>query len=120
MRIYFIFISYMLCNLSYLSNAFVNINIYGTGLYLPYSMGVIGYIKNNIPIKNYNITGISGGAWCSLLYTQVTVKFCISIFPLVILHFVKSVTLLVLHEAFNADRLFEIKLYIPSFNAFGL
>ena len=56
MRIYFIFISYMLCNLSYLSNAFVNINIYGTGLYLPYSMGVIGYIKNNIPIKNYNIT----------------------------------------------------------------
>ena len=72
MRIYFIFISYMLCNLSYLSNAFVNINIYGTGLYLPYSMGVIGYIKNNIPIKNYNITGISGGAWCSLLYTQET------------------------------------------------
>ena len=72
MRIYFIFISYMLCNLSLLSNSFVNINIYGTGLYLPYSMGVIGYIKNNIPIKNYNITGISGGAWCSLLYTQET------------------------------------------------
>ena len=61
--------SLMLCNLSYLS-AFVNINVYGTGLYLPYSIGVVGYIKNNIPIKNYNITGISGGAWCSLLYTQ--------------------------------------------------
>ena len=27
---------------------------------------------DNIPIKNYNITGISGGAWCSLLYTQET------------------------------------------------
>jgi hypothetical protein len=50
--------------------AYVNINIFGTGLYLPYSMGVIGYIKKNIPIKDYNITGISGGAWCALLYTQ--------------------------------------------------
>ena len=38
--------SLMLCNLSHL-HAFVNITI-----------------------KNYNITGISGGAWCSLLYTQ--------------------------------------------------
>jgi len=72
MRIYFIFMSLMLCNLSLLSKAFVNINVYGTGLYLPYSIGVVGYIKNNIPIKNYNITGISGGAWCSLLYTQET------------------------------------------------
>jgi hypothetical protein len=50
--------------------AYVNINIFGTGLYLPYSMGVIGYIKKNIHIKDYNITGISGGAWCALLYTQ--------------------------------------------------
>ena len=61
--------SLILCNLRYL-NAFVNINVYGTGLYLPYSIGVVGYIKKYIPIKNYNITGISGGAWCSLLYTQ--------------------------------------------------
>jgi len=51
-------------------NAFTSINIYGTGLFLPYSMGVIGYIKNNIEIGDYKITGISGGAWCSLLYTQ--------------------------------------------------
>lgn len=50
--------------------AYVNINVYGTGLYLPYSAGVIGYIKKHIPIKEYKITGISGGAWCSLLYTQ--------------------------------------------------
>ena len=54
----------------YMSRAYVNINIFGTGLYLPYSMGVMGYIKKNIPIKDYNITGISGGAWCALLYTQ--------------------------------------------------
>jgi hypothetical protein len=50
--------------------AFTNINIYGTGLFLPYSMGVIGYIKKNIFVPDYKITGISGGAWCSLLYTQ--------------------------------------------------
>jgi hypothetical protein len=56
--------------LNNMSFAYVNINIFGTGLYLPYSMGVLGYIKKNIPIKNYNITGISGGAWCALLYTQ--------------------------------------------------
>lgn len=48
--------------------AYVNINILGTGLFLPYSMGVIGYIKAHVPIKDYKITGVSGGAWCSLLY----------------------------------------------------
>ena len=56
--------------LNNMSLAYVNINIFGTGLYLPYSMGVLGYIKKYIPIKNYNITGISGGAWCALLYSQ--------------------------------------------------
>jgi len=53
-----------------ITNAFMNINICGTGLYLPYYLGVIGYIKKHFPIENYNITGTSGGAWCSLLYTQ--------------------------------------------------
>ena len=53
-----------------IEKAFTNINIYGTGLFLPYSMGVIGYIKKNIFVPDYKITGISGGAWCSLLYTQ--------------------------------------------------
>jgi hypothetical protein len=54
-----------------IAKAFTNINIYGTGLFLPYSMGVIGYIKKNIVVHDdYKITGISGGAWCSLLYTQ--------------------------------------------------
>lgn len=52
------------------ANAYVNINVFGTGLFLPYSIGVIGYIKKHIPIEDYKITGISGGAWCSLLYTQ--------------------------------------------------
>lgn len=64
---FIIFSSILLNNMSI---AYVNINIFGTGLYLPYSMGVVGYIKKHIPIKKYNITGISGGAWCALLYTQ--------------------------------------------------
>tara|TARA_B110000483_G_scaffold117882_1_gene142539 strand:+ start:35 stop:760 length:726 start_codon:yes stop_codon:yes gene_type:complete len=63
---------YLLILISFanIANAFTSINIYGTGLFLPYSMGVIGYIKKNIEIGDYKITGISGGAWCSLLYTQ--------------------------------------------------
>lgn len=65
---YLIILSSVLVN--NMSKAYVNINIFGTGLYLPYSMGVIGYIKKNIPIADYNITGTSGGAWCALLYTM--------------------------------------------------
>ena len=48
--------------------AYTNINILGTGLFLPYSIGVIGYIKSHLPIQDYRLTGVSGGAWCSLLY----------------------------------------------------
>lgn len=51
------------------SNALIQINVLGTGLFLPYSLGVVGYIKKNIPIDEYKITGISGGSWCSLLYS---------------------------------------------------
>jgi hypothetical protein len=52
------------------ANAYVNINMYGTGMFLPYSIGIIGYIKQHFPLTNANITGISGGAICSILYTQ--------------------------------------------------
>ena len=48
----------------------MNINIYGTGMFLPYSIGIIGYIKKHFPLTDVNITGISGGAICSILYTQ--------------------------------------------------
>jgi len=61
---------YILLFMLNIVKAYTSINIYGTGLFLPYSLGVIGYIKKNIPITDYRITGISGGAWCSLLYTQ--------------------------------------------------
>ena len=50
-------------------NAYVCINILGTGLYLPYSLGIVGYIKTCIPINdNIKLSGVSGGSWCSLLY----------------------------------------------------
>jgi hypothetical protein len=49
-------------------SAYININVLGTGLYLPYSLGVLGYIKKNINIPEYKLTGISGGAWISLIY----------------------------------------------------
>jgi len=50
----------------------MNLNIYGTGMFLPYSIGIIGYIKKHfsIPLTDLNITGISGGAICTILYTQ--------------------------------------------------
>ena len=39
-----------------------------TGLYFPYTLGALGYIKTVIKPKNIEFTGISGGSWCSLIY----------------------------------------------------
>jgi hypothetical protein len=44
--------------------------MYGTGMFLPYSIGIVGYIKKHFLLPDVNITGISGGAICSILYTQ--------------------------------------------------
>ena len=60
----------ILLSLFIISNTYMNLNIYGTGMFLPYSIGIIGYIKKYIPLTNVNITGISGGAICTILYTQ--------------------------------------------------
>lgn len=60
----------LLLSLFITSNAYTNINLYGTGMFLPYSMGIVGYIKKYFPLNDINITGISGGAICSILYTQ--------------------------------------------------
>jgi len=60
----------ILSSLFIISNTYMNINIYGTGMFLPYSIGIIGYIKKHFPLTDTNITGISGGAICSILYTQ--------------------------------------------------
>jgi len=61
---------FILSTLFIISNTYMNINIYGTGMFLPYSIGIIGYIKKHFPLTDVNITGISGGAICSILYTQ--------------------------------------------------
>ncbi len=61
---------FILSTLFIISITYMNINIYGTGMFLPYSIGIIGYIKKHFPLTDVNITGISGGAICSILYTQ--------------------------------------------------
>jgi len=60
----------ILLSIFIVSNTYMNLNIYGTGMFLPYSIGIIGYIKKHFPLTDINITGISGGAICSILYTQ--------------------------------------------------
>lgn len=62
----------ILLSLFIISNTYMNLNIYGTGMFLPYSIGIIGYIKKHFPLQlaDLNITGISGGAICTILYTQ--------------------------------------------------
>lgn len=51
-----------------LSLCFININVDTTGLLIPYSIGALGYIKKNLCINNYYLTGISGGSFASVIY----------------------------------------------------
>jgi len=46
----------------------ININIGATGLLIPYTIGALGYIKKNLNICNYHLTGISGGSFASIIY----------------------------------------------------
>ena len=46
----------------------ININIGTTGLLIPYSIGALAYIKNNLNICDYHLTGISGGSFASVIY----------------------------------------------------
>lgn len=64
---YILFFMILLSNLRVLQ-CFTHINIDTTGLFVPYTIGVLGYIKKNIPISNYKLNGISGGSWASILY----------------------------------------------------
>lgn len=54
--------------LPFVNNLIVNIG--ATGLLLPYTLGVLGYIKNHTNVNRHNskFIGTSGGAYCSLLY----------------------------------------------------
>jgi hypothetical protein len=47
---------------------FININVDTTGLLIPYTIGALGYIKSNLCLNNYQLTGISGGSFASVIY----------------------------------------------------
>jgi hypothetical protein len=51
-----------------LSYCLININVDTTGLLIPYSIGALGYIKTNLNICEYHLTGISGGSFASVIY----------------------------------------------------
>lgn len=46
----------------------ININIDTTGLLIPYTIGVLGYVKKNLNICDYRLTGVSGGSFASIIY----------------------------------------------------
>ena len=49
-------------------NCYNVINIGSTGLLMPYSIGILGYMKKYKVLENCKFIGTSGGAWCSILY----------------------------------------------------
>jgi hypothetical protein len=51
-----------------LTFALIKINVDTTGLLIPYSIGALGYIKKNLNICDYHLTGISGGSFASVIY----------------------------------------------------
>lgn len=55
-------------NINIIKSYNVVLNIGSTGLLLPYSLGILGYIKQNINITKPELIGISGGSYCTLLY----------------------------------------------------
>ena len=65
MRILYLFI---LLNQIIQTFPIININIGTTGLLIPYSIGALAYIKKNLNICDYHLTGISGGSFASVVY----------------------------------------------------
>ena len=66
MRILYLFI--LLLNQIIQTFPIININIGTTGLLIPYSIGALAYIKKNLNICDYHLTGISGGSFASVIY----------------------------------------------------
>ena len=66
MRIIYLFI--LLLNQIMQTFPIININIGTTGLLIPYSIGALAYIKKNLNICDYHLTGISGGSFASVVY----------------------------------------------------
>lgn len=65
MKILYIF---MILNEIIQSICLININVGTTGLLIPYTLGALGYIKKNLNICDYHLTGISGGSFASVIY----------------------------------------------------
>lgn len=59
---------FILCKEILISFCLTNINVDTTGLLIPYSIGALGYIKKNLNICDYHLTGISGGSFASVIY----------------------------------------------------
>jgi len=57
----------LLLVLSETINSF-QMNVGSTGVLFSYSLGALAYIKHYMKPSNYSLLGISGGAWCSVLY----------------------------------------------------
>ena len=66
MRILYLFI--LLLNQIMQTFPIININIGTTGLLIPYSIGALAYVKKNLNICDYHLTGISGGSFASVIY----------------------------------------------------
>ena len=66
MKIIYLFI--LLLNQIMQTFPIININIGTTGLLIPYSIGALAYIKKNLNICDYHLTGISGGSFASVVY----------------------------------------------------
>jgi hypothetical protein len=65
MKFLYLFILFKEILLTY---CLININVDTTGLLIPYSIGALGYIKKNLNICEYHLTGISGGSFASVIY----------------------------------------------------
>jgi len=64
----FLYLIILLNTLIIQSFCLININVDTTGLLIPYSIGALGYIKKNLSINHYHLTGISGGSYASVIY----------------------------------------------------
>jgi len=64
----FLYLLILLNTLIIQSFCLININVDTTGLLIPYSIGALGYIKKNLSINDYHLTGISGGSYASIIY----------------------------------------------------
>lgn len=63
-RMYF----YLICLIFFNYVNCFHMNVGSTGVLFSYTLGALAYIKHQIKPNNYTLTGISGGAWCSVLY----------------------------------------------------